>query len=160
MSGLSLSHYSLHLTSTSTFDAIFLYYLYHTMTTSDIYYHVWRHMPRVSLSHYRLHRKYQTTFEDKYLDILYHTITYIWNIQPRLTTYARIIIITQQLTSDIYYHVWRHISGISFSQYGLHLIFTTTFDCIYLDYFNHTMGYTWHLLPRLTTYVCIILITL
>jgi len=32
MSGLSLSHYNLHLTSTTTFDYIYLDYLYHIIT--------------------------------------------------------------------------------------------------------------------------------
>ena len=182
MFGLSLSHYILHLTYTATLDVLWKDYLYHTIAyiwqllprltpyfwinftilwlTSDIYYHVWPHMPRVSLSQYRLHRKYPTTFEDKYLDMLYHTIAYTWYLLPCLTTYVWIILITLWLTLDIYYHVWRHMSRLSLSQYGLHLTFTSTFDEICLDYIDHTITYIENIPHPLTTYIYILFITL
>ena len=134
MSGLSLSHYELHLNSTITFDVTCLDYLYHTMA------YTWHLLPRMYY--------------------IYHTMTYIWLLPSRLTTYVWIIFIILWVTSGIYYHGWRLMSGLSLSRYSLHLTSTTTFDDICLDYLYHTMAYTWHLLPRLTTYVGIIFITL
>ena len=139
MSGLSLSHYSLYITSTSTFDEIYQDYLYHSIIyiwhllshlttyvwiifitlyhTSDIYNHFWRHMSGLSLSFYELNLASTITVDDLCLDYLYHTIAYIWHLLPRLTTYVWIIFITLWLTLDIYYHVWRHMSGLSLSHY-------------------------------------------
>ena len=178
MSGLSLSHYDLHWTSTNTSDdrhmsrLSYLCNLLPRLTTYvriiiitlwltlDIYFHVWWLMHGLSFSHYDIHLTFTTTFDDICLDYLYHSMSYIWHLLSRLTTYIWIIFITLYLTFDIYYHFWRHMSVLSVSHYGLHLTSTTTFDDICLDYLYHTMAYTWHLLPRLTTYVWIIFITL
>jgi hypothetical protein len=152
MSRLSLSHYSLHWTYTTTFDDIFLNYLSYTIA------YTWHLLPRLTtyiriiLSHYNIHLTSTTTFEDICLYSLNHTITYTWHLLPRLMTYVWINLITLQLTSDIYYHVWRHVSGLSLSHYSLHLTSTFTFDDICLDYLYHTVSYIWYLRLRLTTY--------
>jgi hypothetical protein len=178
MSGLSLSHYIFHLTSTTTFDdkcpdyhiityiwnlpprlMTYVWIIIITLyLTYDIYFHFWRHMS--GLSHYNSHMKSATTFDDIYQDYLYHSIIYIWHLLSHLSTYVWIIFITLYLTSDIYNHVWRHMTGLSLSLYSLHLTSTTTFDDICVDYLYHTMNYTLLLPPRLMTYVWIIFITL
>jgi uncharacterized protein YozE (UPF0346 family) len=179
MSGLSLSHYIIHLTSITTFDDIWLDYLYHTIAyishllppfttynwiifitlwlTSDFYHHVWRLMSGLSLSHYSLYITSTSTFDEIYQDYLYHSIIYIWHLLSHLTAYVWIIFITLYLTSDINNHVWRHMTGLSLSHYIFHLTFTTFFDDIFPNY--HTIAPIWNLLPRLTTYIRIIFIT-
>ena len=160
MSGLSVSHNNLYLTSTSTFDDICLDYLYHTIDyiwhllqglatcvriifiilylKSNIYYQAWRPMSGISLSHYSLHLTFTTTFDDICLDYLYHSMSYIWHLLSR----------------------WRLLSGLSLSHYSFNLTYTSTFDAICLDYLYHSVSYLWNWLTRLTTYVRIIIITL
>jgi hypothetical protein len=144
-------HLLSHLT---TYAWIIFITLYHT---SDINNHVWRHMTGLSLSHYNLYITSTSTFDEIYQDYLYHSIIYIWHLLSHLTAYVWIIFITLYLTSDINNHVWRHMTGLSLSHYIFHLTFTTFFDDIFPNY--HTITPIWNLLPRLTTYIRIIFIT-
>ena len=135
MSGLFLSHYNFHLTSTRRFDDICLDYLYHAIEciwhllprlntyvfiifislwlTSDIYFHVWLNMSQLSLSHYELHLTYTTTFN------------YIL---------SGLSLAHYNLPLTIYFHGILHMAWLSLSHYTLHLTSTTTFDDICLDY--------------------------